>query len=150
MTRPKLGRSPVSSFGPELMELLIQGSQKRLEIPCDSMAQMKFLQMRIHALRGAMNKENHPNYQMATKARTSCTWDHTKFPGRFPKDATNCVLVVAPNDSQFAGILERAGITPSAAAQDVLDTLPLPETPSDPSIQSAPEESNSNPYGKFT
>lgn len=158
MTRPKIGRYPVSSFGPELMELLIQGSQRRVEIPCENMKQMKHLQMRIHTLRGAMARERHPQYALATRARTSCTWDHEKFPGRFPKNATNCVLVIAPNDSQFSDILAKAGITPSQGAKDVLEDLALPDVPTDPSIQSATETPTTtnddstptiDPYARF-
>jgi len=134
------------------MEILIRGSREKLSIPCDSMAQMKFLQMRIHALRGAMNKENHPNYQMVTRARTSCTWDHEKHPGKFPKAATGCILVVQPNDSQFSGILERAGIKPGEAAADILDETAAPSTPSDPTTQPTPiddAEPRRDPYKDF-
>ena len=165
MTRPKTSRSPVSSYGPELMALLIKASRERVEVPCESMAQMKYLQMRLHTLRGAMNKERHPQYAIATRVHTSCTWDFQNFPStkksQFPPNATNCVLVLYPKDSQFAGILAKAGIT-SEEIKDVdglLDEQAVPDTPSDPTIQSTPSQSEpegSDPiineesiYGRF-
>jgi hypothetical protein len=161
VTRPKLGRYPVSSFGPELMALLIKASRERVEVPCQSMAQMKALQQRIHNLRGAMNRERHPQYVIATRVHTSCTWDHDAFPvtkkRQFPKDATGCKLVLYPRDSQFAGILEAAGIKAEdvQAVDDLLaPEAPVPSTPPDPTTQ--PAEPSDDPivnedsiYGRF-
>lgn len=161
MTRPKTGRYPVSSFGPELMALLIRASRERVEVPCNSMAQMKNLQMRLHMLRGAMNKERHAQYPIVTRVHTSCTWDSEKHPStkskQFPKDATNCKLVLYPKDSQFADILEAAGIKAEEikSASTVLDELPAPDTPSDPTINSGPQPESTDPlnpddiYGRF-
>lgn len=158
MTRPKPGRYPVSSFGPELMELLIRGSKEEVRVPCDSMKQMKFLQMRIQTLRGAMAKERHPQYAIATRARVTCEWNFKKHPSRkglqFPPEAEECVLVIRPQDSQFSEILAKAGITVSDGASTVLDELPLPDTPSDPSTQIAVEtpsddEPTTDPYERF-
>lgn len=163
MTRPRIGRYPVSSFGPELMALLIKASRERVEVPCDSMNQMKALQMRIHSLRGAMGREKHPQYAIVTRVHTSCTWDFDKFPStlkkQFPKDATGCKLVLYPKDSQFTSILEKAGITVSDidAARDPLADSAPPETPDDPSLEPARPTAEStepsvNPdeiYGRF-
>lgn len=160
MTRPKLGRYPVSSFGPELMELLIRGSKEEVRVPCESMKQMKFLQMRIQMLRGAMAREKHAQYPLATRARTTVTWNTEKHPSRkgkqFPMDAEDCVLIIRPNDSQFAEILEKAGIKPSQGAADVLNDLPLPESSIDTSLLHAPEPDSEttdvpdlDPYAKF-
>src|SRR5687768_1864831 len=148
MTRPKLGRQPVSSFGPELMQLLIEGSQREVKVPCDSMAQMKHLQHRIHSLRGAMARERHPQYAIATRAKTALTWNKEAFPGKFPREATNCILTIAPHDSQFKDLLEKAGVTVTPAARDVLEEIEAPSTPDDPSIQSSPEAVTPefNPY----
>lgn len=160
MTRPKTGRYPVSSFGPELMALLIKASRERVEVKCDSMNQMKNLQMRIHMLRGAMNKERHPQYALATRVHTSCTWDNEAHPStkskQFPRDATDCKLILYPKDSQFASILEAAGIRVEDMkdAGAVLDEVAPPDTPKDPSLEPAkqPEEPSLNPdeiYGRF-
>lgn len=160
MTRPKTGRYPVSSFGPELMALLIKASRERIEVPCQSMNQMKALQMRIHSLRGSMGREKHPQYALVTRVHTSCTWDFEKFPStkakQFPKNATDCKLVLYPKDSQFTDILNRAGITVDDIkdAGAVLDEIAPPDTPKDPSIEPAKqtEEPSLNLdeiYGRF-
>lgn len=163
MTRPKTGRYPVSSFGPELMTLLIKASRERVEISCESMRQMKNLQMRIHMLRGAMNKEGHPQYALVTRVHTSCTWDNVKHPStkskQFPKDATDCKLVLYPKDSQFAAILEAAGIKldDMTGAHQLLEEVAPPDMPADPSLEpkkptEEPSEPHFNPdeiYGRF-
>jgi len=129
------------------MALLIKASQERVEVPCDSMAQMKALQMRIHMLRGAMNREKHPQYAIATRVHASCQWDFEKHPSskqkQFPKDATGCKLVLYPKDSQFGDILKAAGITLDNNIGDLLTEEQAIEVPLDPSIESAkPEVSN--------
>ena len=159
MTRPKTGRYPVSSFGPELMALLLKASRERVEVPCESMTQMKALQMRIHSLRGQMNRERHPNYALVTRVHTSCTWDFDKFPStrkkQFPKDATNCKLVLYPKDSQFTSILEAAGIHAEDIknVEGLLDDQAPPSTPSDPTTQPAepsdPIINEESIYGRF-
>ena len=164
MTRPKIGRYPVSSFGPELMALLVKASQNRVEVPCKSMNQMKSLQMRIHSLRGAMGREKHSQYGLVTRVHTSCTWDFEQFPStkakQFPKNATGCKLVLYPKDSQFTDILNAAGITVEdiKSVDGLLDELVAPATPIDPTIEpgtttTAPgEDPPSNPdeiYERF-
>lgn len=165
MTRPKIGRYPVSSFGPELMALLIKASRERVEVPCESMTQMKNLQMRIQMLRGAMNRERHPQYVIATRVHTSCQWDFDKHPStkktQFPRNAENCRLVLYPRDSQFADILAKAGVTTDdiKAVDDILAEEPAaPSTPADPTTQHAEpsSETTTDPiinedsiYGRF-
>jgi hypothetical protein len=164
VTKPKQSRYPVSSFGPELMALLIKASRERVEIPCNSMKQMKNLQMRIHMLRGAMSREKHAQYALVTKVHTSCTWDFDQFPSKkgrgkqFPIDATGCKLLLYPKDSQFAELLAKAGIQVEdiKSAEGILDELPVPPTPNDPTIESGSQpdkdEPNFNPdeiYGRF-
>lgn len=137
MTRPKTSRSPVSSFGPELMEALIQASRKRVEIPFPDMNSMRHFQMRIHMLRGAMQRERHPNYALVTKVHTSCQWDFSKHPkgAKYPRDAVACVLLMYPKDSQFSDILAKAGIVPGEAAKDILETEALPDVPANPIVE---------------
>lgn len=145
MTRPKQSRSPVSSFGPELMEVLLRGAREEVRIPCPNARFMMNLQMRIQMLRGAMAREKHPQYTLATRARTSRSWDKTRGP-----DA-DCVLIVRPNDSQFAAVLKAAGIVPTDAAQDLLEATAAPEIPRDPSTEPTPpsDEPPLSPYDRF-
>ncbi len=148
MTRPKTSRYPVSSFGPELMETLLQGAVKEVRIPCPDQKTMQYLQMRIQMLRGAMAREGHPKYELSTRARTARDWNREKGPD------VDCVLIVRPHDSQFSDILSRAGITSSQAARDILDESAIPETPNDPTIQPRIEPANDeaftiSPYDRF-
>ena len=141
------------------MALLIKASRERVEVPCESMAQMKALQMRIHMLRGAMNREKHPQYAIATRVHASCQWDFEKHPSskkkQFPKDASDCKLVLYPKDSQFGDILKAAGITLDDNTGDLLTEAPALEVPLDPSIESAKPETDVNdvtpidPYREF-
>ena len=158
MTRPKASRYPVSSFGPRLMELLLRGAQEEVRIPCPDMRTMKHIQMRIQMLRGAMGREKHPQYGLSTRARTSCTWDTEKHPtspkGRFPMEATNCVLIVKPNDAQFDKVLGDAGIEATQAAKDILEEEAIPEAPKNPIIEPTPKPQPAptpflSPYDRF-
>jgi len=134
MTRPKVSRYTVSSFGPELMAVLLKGARERIEIPCPDQRTMKFIQMRLQMLRGAMYRERHQQYELVTKARTSRTWD------KADKDK-NCILVVAPNDSQFADIFRRAGVEVTSHDRDILEGV---DAPSDEAI-----DLPINPYDKW-
>lgn len=152
MPRTKESRRPVSSFGPELLELLVRGAQKEISIPCPSMKFMKNLQMRIHLLRGAMQRAKHPQYDLATRARTSCRWDFKRFPStkhrQFPSDAEECVLVISPNDSQFTDVLKAAGITVSEASKNIMDEVDVPLAPRNPLVEPTPDAVD-DPYRKF-
>ena len=140
MTRPKVSRFPVSSFGPELMAILLKGARERVEIPCEDQRTMRFLQMRLNMLRGAMGREKHPQYGLVTRARTSRKWDEVKG----GKDI-NCVLIVQPNDAQFSASIKKAGIDVTSHEGSVLDDLvddsmgPATTVPDDAS----------DPYAKF-
>lgn len=134
MTRSKASRYMVSSFGPELLATLLKGARERVEIPCPDQRTMQNLQMRLQMLRGAMQREKHPNYALVTRARTTRTWDADVGPN------ANCVLVVQPNDSQFADIITKAGIHVTQNDADLLsDTSDAPLDP----------DTGPDPYAKF-
>jgi hypothetical protein len=140
MTRPKLSRSPVSSFSPELLVALLKGAREKVEIPCPDQRTMQYLQMRIQMLRGAMGREGHPQYALVTRARTTRTWN-----AKVSKN-TDCVLVIQPNDSQFNKVLKDAGIEATQNDQDLLDETITPsiDPNGDDSITSPID-----PYAKF-
>ena len=142
MTRPKASRYPVSSFGPELMAILLKGARERVAIPCPDQRFMKYLQMRIQMLRGAMAREKHPNYTLVTRTRTTRTWNTA-----LGKDV-DCVLIVAPNDSQFSDVLQRAGV--DVTPNDV-DLLTHPEIGAfdAPSLEPETSDSDTDPYARF-
>jgi len=119
------------------MAVLLKGARERVEIPCPDQRTMKFIQMRLQMLRGAMYRERHPQYDLVTRARTSRTWDKTN-------SDKNCVLVVAPNDSQFSDIFKRAGIVPTEHERDILENIDGSEAPA-----GEPPPTSDNPYDKW-
>ena len=146
MTRPQKSRYPVSSFGPELLATLLKGSVERVEIPCPSMRVMMALQMRIQMLRGAMARENHEQYALVTRARTSRTWDKEKD----PKGDRTSVLVIQPNDSQFTDLIKKAGVDVTTTHRDLLEDQPAPTgVPADPSTEPPSTTTTLNPYDRF-
>lgn len=146
MTRPQKSRYPVSSFGPELLATLLKGATERVEIPCPSMRVMMALQMRLQMLRGAMGRENHEQYPLVTRARTSRTWDKESD----PKGDRTSVLVIQPNDSQFNDILTKAGVTVTVDHRDLLEETSAPlNTPVDPSTEPATTFNPLDPYSRF-
>lgn len=141
MTQPKSSRQPVSSFGHQLLAALLKGARERVEIPCPNQRTMKWLQLRIQTLRGAMERERHPQYELVTRARTSRTWN--KEAG----ENVDCVLVIQPQDLQFASLIEKAGIVSSEHDRSLLDE-PGPLAPVDFKLDDEIAIAN-DPYAKF-
>ena len=140
MTRPKASRYPVTSFGPELMAILLKGAREKVSIPCPDQRFMKHLQMRLQMLRGAMAREKHPQYNLVTRARTTRQWSP------LGKDL-ECVLVVQPNDAQFTDALRAAGVSVTSNDEDLLrHPEPLPSPSLDPVVD---DEPTSDPYARF-
>ena len=133
----KASRYPVSSFGPELLAILLKGATQRVTVPCPDQRTMQHLQMRLQMLRGAMGREGHPNYQLVTRARTSRDWDTDPLDGT----QSNFRLLIQPNDSQFAKLIKDAGVVATSNDRDLLNEalvdLPQMEAPT------------IDPYAKF-
>jgi hypothetical protein len=135
--KERFSRFPVSSFSPSLLAVLLKGSREQVRIPCPDQRTMQHVQARIHALRTAMRRENHPQYTIVTRARTSRTWDR----GR---PDSNCVLVIQPHDVQFDPLIKAAGVDTDPHMQDLLDNIDVPTAPPEPT---APVPVD--PYSKF-
>jgi len=125
LTRSKVSRRPVASFGPQLMALLLKGAKEEVIVPCPDRKTMNNLQMRLHMLRGAMDREKHVNYALVTRARTSRQWDEEGGA------ASNFRLRVAPNDSVFDDMLKPLNLDIDGALDALFEEAP-PDTPSDP------------------
>jgi hypothetical protein len=148
-------RFPVISFGPELLTLLLQGGRKSvtLRFGDDEAARKKMesLQLRIHSLRGAMRREGHPDYALATRAHTSRQWDTTPEGKK-----TNFRLEIRPKDSEFRQVIADAGIdVEDTGAAEILVSEPIP-SPSPVEEHAAPStegpdpfEIPENPYANF-
>jgi hypothetical protein len=92
-----------------------------------------------------MAREKHPNFALVTRARTSRHWDTTHG-----KD-TNCVLVIQPNDIQFADLIKKAGVeVDDEHVRDLLDDAIVPLiAPGEPTKFSLDDEIAHDPYAKF-
>lgn len=136
LPKDRFSRYPVSSFSPNLLELLLRGARERVELPCPDQRTMQHVQARIHNLRTAMRRENHPQYKLVTRARTARTWT------RGSPDS-NCVLIVQPHDAQFDALFRAAGIETPHHVKDLLDDVSNAPTtsPADTPVD--------DPYAKF-
>jgi glycine cleavage system aminomethyltransferase T len=133
MTAPK---QPIESFGPELLNTLIEGTRRRVVVPC-TFGTATRLRLRLHQLRTRMRELNHPLYPIAAKCKVTIEWDENKVPThvgarglKYPSSGKTAQvqLVVAPHDDDFAKILTTAGVdakrdisgllTPQSAHQD--------------------------------
>lgn len=92
------GNSPVSSFGPELLEALRRGSNGRCEYDFESyQVAFKFLS-RINALRAAMRREKHPLWEAVLRAGV-----------RINKKENPCRVIIEPRDAEFRSALAKLG-----------------------------------------
>lgn len=114
-------RTPVASFGPELYSLLLKASMERIEVPFPTWALGLRCQQRIHMLRAAMKREEHSDYLIVSRVRTSLVWGSkaglAEVPNKrikntvIPADRqTPAKLILQPQDSEFNAIIRKAGI----------------------------------------
>jgi hypothetical protein len=122
---------PVESFGPEVLQALIEGSKREivLELPYRKAA---FFRQRVNALRAEMRKQNHQLYPVVSQATIRVIWgEEAGFPPtqerrsstnvRFPADKnTKVKLIIAPADSEFAEALKRAGVEVKPFSPDLV------------------------------
>lgn len=135
MTAPK---SPIESFGPELLNTLIAGSKQRFEISCKWSIAVR-LRLRIHQLRTQMRRMKHELYPIVAKTKVSITWDekavetYTGARGlKYPKSKEAPVkVIIAPHDDDFAELLKSAGIDAKRDVSGLLTPKP-PEPIADP------------------
>lgn len=129
-------KSPISAFGPELMAALLRGGRERLEIPFPTYREGHSFQARIYSLRQRMKESNHPMSDLAQRARVMLLFgEKAGFPPIEirktrrhviqPADKNvPCLVVIQPQDMQFRGALEAAGITAGELSDEVLTDLP--------------------------
>jgi hypothetical protein len=109
-------KTPVSSFGPELMATLLAGATSEKVIPMPYREAVRF-RLRLYQLRYAMLQENHPQAQNVRRVFIRVIWhDHVEVVKssrgvKRPKDRdTPCKVIVAPQDSEYLAALNKAGI----------------------------------------
>lgn len=94
-----LSKQPVSSFGAELQATLRKGAQQAFEITFETPQLAIRFQHRINALRAAMKREKHSD------------WEQLYRCGVYIDKADPKKLIIAPRDSEFRKALAAAGIT---------------------------------------
>jgi hypothetical protein len=106
-------KTPVSSFGPELLAALVKGGASPLELVCiDSKVATKLVQ-RLYTLRKRMREENHPQADLAQRAKVS----NQKGGKRLN------VITISPHDWEFKDILAKAGIQTAELPPTLLTDL---------------------------
>lgn len=88
----------VTSFGPELMEVFRQASQKAVEIPLESPKACRRLRFRFYELRKAMRREHHHLEKIADKVSFHIQIDPPVLTGK-------------PADQDFIKAIRKAGIS---------------------------------------
>ena len=117
MTRSS--RFPASSFGAELQATLREGANKELRLRFDSEALATRFMHRINALRAALKREDHPDWQQLYRCGVH----------RDPGDRRT--LILAPRDSEFRSVLKDAGVAvnPIPEVKEFNIKTPSPDGP---------------------
>lgn len=140
-TPKKRSKYPVSSFGPELMTLLLKGSRETVVLTFDQpddagRKRAKTLQLRIQTLRQRMREEEHEDYPLTTRAKVSVMWGRRAVefggPDAWMEDdigKRGALLVIRPHDAEFGDELAKAGVilAPLRPASAPVDSDEAPE-----------------------
>lgn len=128
---------PVESFGPEILQALIEGSKREiiLDLPYRKAV---FWRQRINALRAEMRRQGHSLYKVVSQATVTVRWGkdagleevterksstNVRFPANKEVPAK---LIITPADKELGEALKKAGVE--------LKTLtPDPESNTEPS-----------------
>jgi hypothetical protein len=117
MTRS--ARFPASSFGAELQATLREGANKELRIKFDNEALCTRFMHRLNALRAALKREQHPDWEQLYRCGIH-------------KDPTDRkILVLSPRDSEFRAAIKAAGISLAAPVPEQIEVT-VPTTATDP------------------
>jgi hypothetical protein len=89
---------PVTSFGAQLHSVLREGANKELRLTFGTEKLATRFAQRINALRNAMRREKHPDWQQLYRCGVH-------------KDTTDPrILIVGPRDSEFTQAIKNAGV----------------------------------------
>lgn len=129
-SRPKTPR-PVESFGPEILSALMKGATDGLTLEMPFKLAVRF-RLRIHQMRESMRRSGHEKYNLVARVRVQIAWPEdtpVSKQGRHsvPVDRNvKCKVTLRPNDTEFADLLQKAGVDPL----DAVSSDDLPETQS--------------------
>lgn len=106
-------KTPVSSFGPELLAALIKGAAEPLELQCPNSAIATKLVQRLYTLRKRMREENHPQSALVQRAKVS-----NQKGGRHL-----ATIFIRPHDYEYRDIFSNAGIAVEQVRSNLLSSL---------------------------
>lgn len=118
---------PLTSFGPEILQTLIEGSKREIliELPYKEAV---VLRQRIHQLRARMREDKHALTHIVSAAKVTIRWGPEVASSKsrrgvsYPTNSNSLVeMVIRPQDSTFRSALEKAGI------QVEVPEIPLPK-----------------------
>lgn len=143
MSRAARPPKPIESFGPELLQALIDGSKKEITLDL-TYRQAVYYRQRMNALRAEMRRQNHQLYPLVSQATIRVVWgEDAGLPAvdekksstnvRFPSNkSTPSKLVISPPDASLGAALKKAGVevrplapdsVPNTGTQDVGDDV---------------------------
>lgn len=124
MTRSN--RFPVSSFGAELQATLREGANKELRLKFDTEAMATRFMHRLNALRAAMKREQHSDWEQLYRCGVH-------------RDATDHkIIILSPRDSEFRAALKEAGVNISTPPPEVKEfTIKTPDPEAAPPLDPA-------------
>jgi len=127
MTRSS--KFPIASFGSELQATLREGANKELRLKFDSEALATRFMHRLNALRAAMKREQHPDWEQLYRCGIH----------RDVKD--HKIVILSPRDSEFRSVIQDAGVDLIAPVPPISEyEIKTPEPP-DPDKKAKPGES---------
>jgi hypothetical protein len=112
---------PIESYDPRLKQLLLDGSVKRIEIPCESHSQRISLRNQLLNYRARARELKMDGVAQLYRAKITASES---------RDDAPYLLVIAPRGSEFDSILDKASessAVPATAGGDPLDDLPTEE-----------------------
>lgn len=121
--------SSAANFAPELLALLIAGSEKSVTIKVENRKRAFRLAFRLNDLRVAMRKQGHPQLPVVEGVQVTKAPQIPQTPG-FTNENVPWTVTVAPADDDFAQAIRKAGIDVANVMPLTLidpDTLPTPE-----------------------
>lgn len=122
---------PVSSFGPEILQALIEGSKREIVLPLPYRKAV-FFRQRVNALRAEMRRQNHELLGVVSQTTVRILWgeDAGLPPVPEKKSSTNVRhptdknvkvhLIISPADKEFSEALKAAGVEVKPIAPDTV------------------------------
>lgn len=117
---------PIEAFDPRIKQLLLDGSVKRIEVPCISSSQRVALRNQLFDYRARAREQGVADATSLYRAKV------TFGPIRGEGEARVYPLIIAPRGSEFDSVLSQASVVAAPAilpeeAPDPLDELKVEE-----------------------